>query len=157
MPSPYGVGRETGYTAQEDLESINSYNTGEGRMIRVRFSVPAFQDLPWFYLLCCPWVTTESSASLYTNTESNLGDRVLGRKGVFHGFARQKGTQWAHAFKALCPHLGKTVRSFIVQRGRDQLLDGLLMGWWRGKQESASSSFRSNWSRVYKLWGTYHG
>ena len=38
--------------------SINSYNMGEGRMIRVWFSVPAFQDPPWFYLLFCPWVTT---------------------------------------------------------------------------------------------------
>ena len=117
MPSPYGVGRETGYTAQEDLESINSYNTGEGRMIRVRFSVPAFQDPPWFYLLCCPWVTTESSASLYTNTESNLGDRVLGRKGVFHGFARQKGTQWVNSLKTKCPNLEKRVTSLIVQEG----------------------------------------
>ena len=25
------------------------------------FSIPAFQDLPCFYLLFCPWVTTESS------------------------------------------------------------------------------------------------
>ena len=99
-------------------------------MIRVRFSVPAFQDPPWFYLLCCPWVTTEGSASLYTRAESNLGDRVLGRKGVFHCFARQKGTQQAHALKALYPHLGKTVRSFIVQRGHNQLLDNLLMGCW---------------------------
>ena len=31
------VGGETGYTAQEDLKSINSYNMGEGRMIRVLF------------------------------------------------------------------------------------------------------------------------
>ena len=26
IPSPYGIGRETGYTAQEDLKSIDSYN-----------------------------------------------------------------------------------------------------------------------------------
>ena len=32
--SPYGVGGETGYTAQEDLKSINSDNMGEGRRIR---------------------------------------------------------------------------------------------------------------------------
>ena len=32
-PSSYGVGGETGYTAQEDLKSINSYNMGEGRTI----------------------------------------------------------------------------------------------------------------------------
>ena len=37
MPSPYGVGGEIGYTTQEDLKSINSYNIGEGRMIRVGF------------------------------------------------------------------------------------------------------------------------
>ena len=43
IPSPYGVGGETGYTAQEDLKSMNSYNTGEGRMIRV-----------WFFPSCLP-------------------------------------------------------------------------------------------------------
>ena len=34
IPSPYEVGGETHYTAQEDLKSINSYNMGEGRMIK---------------------------------------------------------------------------------------------------------------------------
>ena len=43
-PSPYGVGGETGYIAQEDLKSVNSYNMGEGRMIRVWFSIPAFHS-----------------------------------------------------------------------------------------------------------------
>ena len=33
--SPCGAGGETGYTAQEDLKSINSYNMGEERMVRV--------------------------------------------------------------------------------------------------------------------------
>ena len=37
IPSSYGVGGETGYTAQEDLKSINSYNMREGRTIRVWF------------------------------------------------------------------------------------------------------------------------
>ena len=37
ISSPYGVGGATGYTAQDDLNSVNSYNTGEGKMIRVRF------------------------------------------------------------------------------------------------------------------------
>ena len=32
--SPYGVGGETVYAAQEDLKSINSYNMGEGKMLR---------------------------------------------------------------------------------------------------------------------------
>ena len=36
-----GVGGETGYTAQEDLKSINSYNMGEGKMIR-----------DWFFHSC---------------------------------------------------------------------------------------------------------
>ena len=30
-----GVGGETGNTAQEDLKSVDSYNMGEGRTIRV--------------------------------------------------------------------------------------------------------------------------
>ena len=37
ISSPYGVGGETGYTAQEDLKSINSYNMGEERTIWVSF------------------------------------------------------------------------------------------------------------------------
>jgi len=37
IPSPYGVGGEAGSTVQEDLKSINSYNMGEGRTIRVWF------------------------------------------------------------------------------------------------------------------------
>ena len=56
---PYWVGGETGYTAQENLKSVNSYNMGEGRMIGSGFSVPAFQGPPWFYLLFRPWVTRE--------------------------------------------------------------------------------------------------
>ena len=35
--SPYGVGGETVYTAEEDLKSINSYNMGERKMLRVLF------------------------------------------------------------------------------------------------------------------------
>ena len=37
------VGGETGYSAQEDLKSVHSYNMGEGRTIRV-----------WFFLSCLP-------------------------------------------------------------------------------------------------------
>ena len=37
IPSPYGVGGETCYTAQEDLKFINRYNVGEGRTVRVWF------------------------------------------------------------------------------------------------------------------------
>ena len=58
IPSLCGVGGETGYTAQEDLKSVNSYDMGEGRTICVCFFVPAFQDPFWFYLLFSTWVTT---------------------------------------------------------------------------------------------------
>ena len=43
IPSPYGPGGETGYTAQEDLKSISRHTMGEGRMIRV-----------WFFHSCIP-------------------------------------------------------------------------------------------------------
>ena len=36
---------ETGYTVQEDLKSINSYNMEEGRTIRVWFSIPYSKTL----------------------------------------------------------------------------------------------------------------
>ena len=42
ISSPYRVRGETGYTAQEDPKSVNSYNMGGRRTIRVGFSVPAF-------------------------------------------------------------------------------------------------------------------
>jgi len=56
IPSPYGVGGEIGYTAQEDLKSINSYNMGEGKTIRV-----------WFFCSCIP------TPSLVLPTLSSLG------------------------------------------------------------------------------------
>ena len=43
IPSPYGVGGKTGYTAQEDLKSVNNYNMGERRTLRV-----------WFFRSCIP-------------------------------------------------------------------------------------------------------
>ena len=62
----------------------------------------------------------------------NLGDRVLGEVEKFYCFARQRGPQRANALKTVCPNLERLVRRFtvIVQRGRDQLLDILLIGWW---------------------------
>ena len=39
---------------------INSYNIGKGRMIGSCFSIPAFQDPSWFYLLFHPWITIAS-------------------------------------------------------------------------------------------------
>ena len=43
VSSPCGIGGETGYTAREDLKSVNSYNRGEGRTVRV-----------WFFHSCIP-------------------------------------------------------------------------------------------------------
>ena len=53
MPSPYGVGGGQGYT----VPLIVTTRGKEGRS-GSGFSIPAFQDPPWFYLLFCPWVTT---------------------------------------------------------------------------------------------------
>ena len=53
IPSPYGVGREIGYTVPLIVTTWEREGQqGSG------FSVPAFQHPPWFYLLFCPWVTT---------------------------------------------------------------------------------------------------
>ena len=35
--SPYGVGEETVYAAQKDLQSINCYNMWQGKLLRVLF------------------------------------------------------------------------------------------------------------------------
>ena len=43
IPSACGVRGKTGYTAREDLKSINSYNMGERRMRRV-----------WLFRSCAP-------------------------------------------------------------------------------------------------------
>ena len=55
MPSPCGVGGETGYTAQEDLKSVNSCNMGrQGRqgsgfpLLRSRALLAFICSLPWF-------------------------------------------------------------------------------------------------------------
>ena len=64
-------------------------------------------------------------------------------KNSFIAMPGKGGTQWAHVLKAMCPIVEGLMRSFIamVQRGRGQLVGILLMGWWRGKWESASSTF----------------
>ena len=66
------------------------------------------------------------------------------------------GPQQTHALKTMCPNLERTVRSFIVkvQRGHGLLTDIFPMGGWWGKKESASSTFRFNWSGVYMLVGS---
>ena len=56
----------------------------------------------------------------------------------------------------LCPNLEWIVRSFavIVQRGSDQLVDILLIGWWWGKWESASATDWFQYVWVYVLVGS---
>ena len=92
---------------------------------------------------CCD---AESSASLYTGADSNLGDRVLGEveKDSFITLPGKGGHSGLLPRKTMRSHLERIVRSFIVmvQRGRDRLMDILLIGWWWGKWESATSTFR---------------
>ena len=66
------------------------------------------------------------------------------------------GPQRTHVLKTMCPNLERTVRSFTVkvQRGHGLLVDIFLMGGWWGEKESASSTFRFNWSGVYMLVGS---
>ena len=56
-PSPYGLGGETGYTAQENLKSVSSDTMGEGGRSGsgslFLYSVP-----PWFSLHFRLWVST---------------------------------------------------------------------------------------------------
>ena len=71
--------------------------------------------------------------SLYANTILNLGYRVLHEvEKIPLLLYRQRGPQWANALKTVCPNIQSVVRSFIVivQRGCDQLMNILLIGWW---------------------------
>ena len=78
IPSSYAVGGETGYTAQEDLKSINSYNTGEVRTIRV-----------WFFCSCIPRPSLVFSAlsSLGHHRVDNFnGIKVSGLQIFYYSF-----------------------------------------------------------------------
>ena len=57
IPSPYGIGGETGYIVPLIVTAW-----GREGQLRSGFSVSAFQDPPWFYLLFWPWVTTVNEA-----------------------------------------------------------------------------------------------
>ena len=61
ITSPYGVRGETGYTDQEDVKSINSYNMAEGRTIRV-----------WFFCSCIPRLSLVLSALLSLGHHNHL-------------------------------------------------------------------------------------
>ena len=84
---------------------------------------------------------------LNLDTELNLRDRVSGslEKDSFIALA-SKGDYSGLIPSKLCLNLEAVVRSFIVmvQRGGcDHLMDILLIGWWGGNSESASSTFLS--------------
>ena len=75
------------------------------------------------------------------------------KKDKLYCFARQRGPQQGNALKIKCLNLEVVVRSFIVkiQRGGcDQFVDILWIGWWWGRWESASSTFR-----FQSVWGVY--
>ena len=62
--------------------------------------------------------------------ESNLGDRVLEvEKDSFIAWSGTGGHSKLMPPRTKCPNLGKIVTSFIIiaQKGRDQLVDFLLM------------------------------
>ena len=70
---------------------------------------------------------------LCTGAKLNLRDRILGEveKNSFIALPGKGGHNGIMPSKLLCPHLEGVVRSFMVmvQRGRDQLVDILLIGW----------------------------
>ena len=79
---------------------------------------------------------TKSLASLYISAKSNLRDRVSGEveKNSFVDVSGKGGLRGlAYALKTMCPDLEGLVRSFtvMIQRGCDQLVDILLIDWWR--------------------------
>ena len=73
----------------------------------------------------------KSSASLYMDVQSNLQDRVLGEVEE-DSFIALPGKGEHCGLKTMCLNLGKIATSFIesVQRGHDQLVGIVLMGWW---------------------------
>jgi len=97
-----------------------------------------------------------SQGSLYPDTKLILRDKSLGwsKKNSFIVFLGKVGPQQANTLKTVCPNLEGVVRSFIImaQTKCDQLVDVLLIGWWRGKRESASSTF---WLQL--VWGLHTG
>ena len=71
--------------------SINSYNMGEGRMIRVWFFW--FQDPPWFYLLFYPWVTTLLPLFIFRASSLAPFDTLLMSNYLPISLLRHLGTQ----------------------------------------------------------------
>ena len=62
--------------------SVNSYNMGEGGRYGSGFSIPAFQDPPWFYLLFRPWVKTIIILTVTAKIASAWGVEMIPEKVV---------------------------------------------------------------------------
>ena len=90
----------------------------------------------------CQWEVRSQIQPLCPDTELILGGRVLDHiekiKANLCCFAGQRGLQWADVLKTVCPNLEMIMSCFVlvVQRGLDQLVDILLIGWWWTNLES---------------------
>ena len=88
IPSLYGVGGETGYTVPLTVTTWGR----EGRY-GSGFSIPAFQDPPWFYLLIHPWVTTFLSLFIFKAISLAPFDTLLMSNYLPISLPRHLGTQ----------------------------------------------------------------
>ena len=75
--SPYGVGGESVYTAQEDLKSINSYNMGEGKMLMGLVFPFLHSKTLLGFIVFCPWVTAYLPLFIFTANSLALVDTLL--------------------------------------------------------------------------------
>ena len=87
-PPPYGLGGETGYT----VPLIVTASGREGRE-GAGFSIPAFQDPPWFNLLLRPWVTTFLSLFIFRTNSLAPFDTLLISNYLLISLLRHLGTQ----------------------------------------------------------------
>ena len=73
--------------------SINSYNMGEGRMIRVWFFHSCIPRPSWFYLLFPPWVTTSLPLLIFRTNSLAPFDTLLMSNNLLISLLRHLGTQ----------------------------------------------------------------
>ena len=113
ITSPYGVGGETGDTVQEDLKSVSSYTTGEGRTLRV-----------WFFRSCIPRPSLVLSAlsilgSPHVSSFMGLSDKLLDpgdrRPRAGTGAQKSRGAQ-VHAANEQMTQTVNVQRAAVLQR-----------------------------------------
>ena len=73
--------------------SINSYNKGKGRVIRVCFFHSCIPSTPWFYLLFCAWVTTFFPLFIFRANSLAPFDTLLMSNYLHISLLRHLGTQ----------------------------------------------------------------